>query len=143
MFLFRFHLYMYKCHVTTIIFFEVFLVWLKSSCLSINSLFNCDFFVISFMVFSEEPIITVLFVLRLFLVYYCNAKGLQYFLTSFYSLIFKGCVFSIKTHRNSYNFIISYKCSFQFKLKLYNTFNMHIRCALLNLDKNKAYQIKT
>jgi hypothetical protein len=50
----------YKCHVTTIILFKVFLVWLKSSCLSINNLFNCDFFVISFMVFSEEPIITVL-----------------------------------------------------------------------------------
>ena len=76
--------YIYKCHVTTIILFEVFLVWLKASCLSFNNLFNCDFFVISFMVFSEEPIITVLFVLRLFLVYYCNAKGLQYFLTSFY-----------------------------------------------------------
>jgi len=34
------------------------------------------------MEFSEEPIKTVLFVLKLFLVYYSNAKGLQYFLTS-------------------------------------------------------------
>jgi hypothetical protein len=36
-------IYIYKCHVTTIILFEVFLVWLKSSCVSINILFNCDF----------------------------------------------------------------------------------------------------
>ena len=41
------------------------------------------------------------------------------------------------------NYAPPVKCSFQFKLELYNTFNMHIRCALLNLDKNKAYQIKT
>ena len=38
-FLFSF-IYIYKCRVTTIILFEVFLVCLKSSCVSINILFT-------------------------------------------------------------------------------------------------------
>ena len=89
---------------------------------------------ITFIGFSEEPIITVLFVLRLFLVYYCNVKGLQYFLKVSISSSSKVVFFSRKTHSNSFKSIISYKCLFQFELKLNNTFNMHIRCALLNLD---------
>ena len=97
---------------------------------------------ISLIGFSEEPFITVPFVLSLFLVYYCNVKGLQYFLKVSISLSSK-VVFLVEKHIEILTTLSLVKCSFQFKLKLYNTFNMHIRCALLNLDKNKAYQIKT